>query len=282
VRINTYSASHTTQRIDHVQRTALYAQIVGAILTVLAAAGIAIWLNRILRRKRELVVREFDSLAERNRDLNQFVGRTAHDLRGPLTPISGYADLLAAGSADVAKAAARIKSSSVQMAAIIEDLLVLSTAGHLPPGEVACEPVISEVLSDLTADLADAKTDVRVADSRVAVPASVLRQLLYNIVSNSIKYRASERRLELGIEVRRMPDDRVQIAITDNGIGIAPEALARVFEPHYRAPGAGERPGSGLGLAIVQRMVSAAGGRCEVTSELGGGTRFVMLLPAAS
>jgi two-component system, OmpR family, sensor kinase len=278
VEINTAQANLTTAEIDRVHRSALLVRLISVLLTIAAASVVATVLLRVLRRQRALVQADIEQLSERNKDLTEFVGRTAHDLRGPLTPIRGYADLLAAGSADVAKAAARIRTSAERMSDILEDLVMLSTSGTLPPGEVDVAPLTREVLSDLATELAGAHTKTVLEDCRAAVAPSVLRQILHNLVSNACKYRDPTRELELEIAGRCRPD-HIEIVISDNGLGMSPEVAAHVFEPYYRAPRTREIPGFGLGLSIVKRMLQAVGGTCQLDSELGRGTRFVLHVP---
>ena len=280
VEINARTANRTIEGIRRSSHAAVLGQVLAAILSLFAASVVGWLLYRVLARQRARVEHELVTLEERNSDLNAFVGRTAHDLRAPLTPIRGYADLLVAGSGDVTKAAERIRTSAARMADMLDDLTMLSTSGTLPAGESDVAPVIREVLVELATDLEGAKTSLVIEECRVACAPGVLCQILQNIVTNACKYRSPERTLVIQIETR-CEGDTVAIAITDNGIGMTPETLAHAFEARYRAQSVGDVRGAGLGLSIVKRMVDVAGGSCTLTSELGRGTRFHMRLPAS-
>ena len=278
VDINEHAARHTLDEIARTDETAFIGQLVAVIVVLIAASIVGSMLYRVFERQRERVQQDLQALADRNTDLASFVDRTAHDLRGPLTPIRGYAELLAAGSADVSKAATRIRSAAERIANILDDLTMLSTSGTVPAGEAEVGQAIRDVLADLTADLGSASTRVAADDCRVPCAPGVLYQLLHNIVSNACKYRSPARLLEVTIECE-CRGRQVAIAVSDNGIGMAPEATSRAFEPHFRASASEGIPGAGLGLSIVKRMVEALGGSCKVASELDRGTRVELLLP---
>lgn len=280
--INAHAAHDTIGWIEAAHRRSLVVLAVSGAIILGAAGVVAMGLLRVMRRQRVSVERDLAWLRERNRDLAEFAGRTAHDLRAPLTPIRGYADLLAAGvQVDVGQAARRIQRATGLMSELIEDLLELSTSGHPPPGETDVEPVAREVLGDLARELADADVQLSVADVRVAAAPSVLRRLLRNVIENSSKYRAPDRRLAVRVEAKRL-DSNVELVVEDNGRGMPPGAAAHAFDTYFRAPNARMQPGSGLGLSIVKRTLEALGGGCELNSELNRGTRITMRLPVAA
>jgi signal transduction histidine kinase len=162
-------------------------------------------------------------------------------------------------------------------------------------GEVAA--VVREVLDDLGPDLRDAEVTLEIVECATACTPSVLAQLVRNVVGNSIKYRGTDRPLQVSIDARpcppapdpavaepqRAPDDTrlIEIVVTDNGVGMTREAAARAFDPFYRASATSRLPGHGLGLAIVKRTVDAMGGDCQLTSTPNQGTRVTLHLPAA-
>lgn len=280
VEINERAARRTLAEIDATDRTARIGQLIAAVVLLLAASVIASVLYRVLARQRARVVESINALEERNSDLAAFVGRTAHDLRGPLTPIRGYAELLAAGGADSEKAAVRIRSAAERMSTILDELMILATSGMLRSGEADVGQVIRDVLADLSAELGDATTSVSADNCRVGCAPGAMYQMLHNLISNSCKYRSSDRALELSLECRGR-DDTIAIAITDNGIGMDPEAVEHAFEPYYRAERSSRVGGTGLGLSIVKRMSEALGGSCSLISELDKGTRVELRLPRA-
>ncbi|MCX6906275.1 MAG: ATP-binding protein [Verrucomicrobia bacterium] len=108
-----------------------------------------------------------------------------------------------------------------------------------------------------------------------------LQQVFFNLLDNAIKYGKPGGRILLG--GREMPEDKVQLCVSDDGPGIPPEARARLFERFYRVDKARSRDtgGTGLGLSIVKHIVQSHGGEVWVESELGRGTSFFFTLPKA-
>ena len=249
-------------------------------IAIAIVAAIAIVLIRSLRRQRVLIDAHVAMLAERNRDLEAFAGRAAHDLRSPMNPIRGYADLLleAQSTDDAAMMAKKIRMAVDRMARVVDDMLALSVAGRPPPGECESDEVVRATLAELASELADVTVKTELAGGRIACPASILQQLLRNLVENALKYRDRARPLAIRIATRAVGGD-VELAIEDNGVGMDAEIASHAFEPLYRGRSDREVPGHGLGLAIVSRTVRALGGSCELTSEVDRGTRVVVTVP---
>ena len=280
VEINQRDAREAVAVIDDAHRNGLYADALGLAITLGLAIAIALALMRSLRRQRALLAMHLTSLDERARELEAFAARTAHDLKGPLNPVAGYADLLGEQeSPTVRELASRIRRAADRMAGIIDNLLSLSVAGHPRAGTAAVRAVVDEVLDDVRADLRDVGIATNLADCTVACSASALSQILRNVIANALKYRSNERRLVLGIDVRR-GERTVEIAVSDNGVGMTDETVAHAFEPYYRAPSA-SGAGHGLGLAIVKRTLEAVGGTAVIVSTPGQGTRVTIQVPVA-
>ena len=105
--------------------------------------------------------------------------------------------------------------------------------------------------------------------------------VIFNLLDNAVKYRSEERPLHLNISSRDLEDERLEICIADNGIGIRREDLKKIFEKFYRVS-TGNRhdvKGFGLGLAYVRKMIGELGGEITVESELNVGTKFIIILP---
>jgi signal transduction histidine kinase len=279
---NVRIARWKVDRIGEAQRDGLIAQVIAALITLICAGVVATVLNRVMRRQRGLIRRDLQSLQDRNRELAEFARRTAHDLRQPLGPIHGYADLLVEGAAvDVKFAASKIRSSADRMSEIIGNLLALSVSGQLPAGSVNVPPLVRTTIEDMRAELADADVRVDVDECKAACAPSVLAQLLHNVLTNASKYREPQRHLMIQIVVRAHGAD-IELTISDNGIGMTPDVVAHAFDPTYRASGVGAIPGHGLGLAIVKRTIDAIGGSCSLKSWPHHGSEIVIHLPAAS
>lgn len=280
VEINQSDARDNARQIADAHRDGLVADAIVGTITVVLAALVAVALLRALRRQRELLRAHLAAVDEHNRELVAFAGRAAHDLRGPLSPIKGYTDLLSLQDApQTRELAARIARAVDRMSGVIDDMLALSIEGKPSPGKVAIAPVVQEVLDELRGALGEADVAVEVGDVATACSAGVLSQILRNLVGNAAKYRSPDRRLALRIEARRTAGDAV-VVVSDNGAGMDADTAAHAFEAHYRAPGASS-PGHGLGLSIVKRTLDAIGGTVELASKAGEGTKVAVKLPAA-
>ncbi|HEX2691587.1 MAG TPA: HAMP domain-containing sensor histidine kinase [Kofleriaceae bacterium] len=263
---------------------------IGAIMLVLAI-GVGLALLHSLHRQRQLGRMHIAAMDERNRELEAFAGRVAHDLRGPLTPVAMNTSLLLKPGTDVPAVAARIHRSVERMAELIDDLLALSVAGRVRAGRGDVATVVHEVLDDLRFELHDADITLTIANCATACSPGVLAQLMRNLVTNAIKYRGADRRLLLKIDAMPRGGDAtarpandatlVEIVVTDNGVGMTREAVAHAFDPFYRANPTPGIPGHGLGLAIVKRTLDAMGGDCHLASAPNEGTSVTLRLPAA-
>jgi two-component system, OmpR family, phosphate regulon sensor histidine kinase PhoR len=182
-----------------------------------------------------------------------------------------------------------MQAQAERMSRLIEDLLSLSRIEmreHVPPTtSVDVNGVVQDALSALKQN-AD-KNGITLRAQLPADPTLVigdrdeLAQVAQNLVQNAIKY--GRRGGHVDVSVSRH-DARVELAVTDDGIGIAPEHLPRVAERFYRvsAQDSKERGGTGLGLAIVKHIVNRHRGELQITSVLGEGSTFTAVMPAAT
>jgi signal transduction histidine kinase len=280
IEINQADARRAVADIGGAHKSGIVVDLALGIVTLSMALAVGAILVRTLRRQRELLRQHLENLDARQRELAAFASRTAHDMRGPLSPLRGYADLLQLHSEPaVQDNGRRIARAADRMAGIIEDMLELSVHGKPAGGKVAVAPVVREVLDDLRRELADADVITDVDDVLTACSAGVLGQIVRNLVGNSAKYRSPQRKLALRVEAHRA-GDRVELAVSDNGIGMDAEDAEHAFDPMYRAPSASS-PGHGLGLSIVKRTVDSIGGSVALASKPGDGTRVTVRMPAA-
>jgi two-component system phosphate regulon sensor histidine kinase PhoR len=220
-----------------------------------------------------------------------FVANASHELRTPLTSIRGYVEALEDGAVREPGTAERflgkIRTHADRMAALVEDLLELSRleAGErAPQGE---ETLPAKLAEDVVASFAGLAGRKEVALERVdgGAPTIVtdperLRRILENLVDNAVKYTPGGGRVE--VTTTGGPDGSARLEVADNGPGIAPEHLARIFERFYRVDKARSRElgGTGLGLSIVRHLADSLGATVTVDSEPGRGSRFVVNVPA--
>jgi len=237
-----------------------------------------------------LVFHDLTRLKQLERQREEFVANVSHELRTPLSLIKGYTETLldgARGNPEVAERFLKIiERNSQRLDLLIQDLLTISA---LESGrtKVDLQPVDLHLLVDKVLSFLQTKADnknMKLANElpqfTVNADANRLDQVLSNLVDNAIKYGRGEGNVTVGGE--KMEDGGLEIFVRDDGPGIPPEALVRVFERFYRVDKARSRDqgGTGLGLAIVKHIVQAHGGEVRCESELGQGATFYFTLPA--
>jgi PAS domain S-box-containing protein len=227
-------------------------------------------------------------IAERDRtmtDLESFNYSVSHDLRAPLRAIEGFAaalkeDLPVPAAAEVREDLFQITSAVRRMNVLIDDLLAYSrvSRGEMEVAEVDVADVMGAVLE------LDPGASIRAAIEpgvRVRAHRSALRQAVLNLVDNALKFHKPGRPPAVDIIASRHHDNTVRIAVTDEGIGIAPEHHQRIFQIFQRLHPGGAYPGTGVGLALVKRIAERFGGAVGVESEAGKGSTFWIDVPAA-
>jgi signal transduction histidine kinase len=229
------------------------------------------------------------ALYEANRLKTEFNADVSHELRTPLNSILGFADLLKDSSHDpkATRYVQNILSSGHNLLDLINDLLDLAKieAGKM---EIRSEPSslndLFEGLVSVLKPLSEQKqlTIQPIVGAMVPIihtDASKLQQVLYNFLSNAIKFSPAGATIELRAD--REDDVSVRISVTDNGPGIAPEQQEVIFEKFRQADASHTRThgGTGLGLAISKELTSLLGGSIGVRSEVGKGATFWVVLP---
>jgi two-component system, NtrC family, sensor kinase len=240
--------------------------------------------DRLFSTQRDL------SRFERLASLGQLAGEIAHEVGTPLNAISGHIQLLRRDDSLAAPARERlhiVENQVDRLAAIIRNVLTT-----LRPPVLVREPVqLNEVLAELlrfTAPLLEGKSiasRLEAAPDLAALAAdrSQLEQVFLNLITNSMD--AMPRGGEIVIQTRNVASangapQSIEVRFTDNGAGIAPEDLKRVFQPFHssKAPGAG----AGLGLAICREIVQRHGGEIRAESQPGRGASVILSFPAAA
>lgn len=219
-------------------------------------------------------------------DLEAFVAGAAHDLRDPLQTALGHLDILDARlppSADpiLQQSLADAREALLRMRASLEDMLAYARSTQPAEAEVLdLDAVVRAVLKDLKTPLEAAGATVEVGRlPRAHGHAPHVARIVQNLLSNGAKYRGPEPpALRVSATVAQ---GRVRLDVADNGRGLAPDELAKLFRPFVRLPSSRGVSGTGLGLATSARLAQAMGGRLWADSEPGKGSTFHLELPAA-
>jgi len=244
----------------------------------------------ITEQKRAEEAQEFllQDLARKNSELERFTYTVSHDLKSPLITIKGFLGILEkdmkSGDAErMLKDIARIHDATGKMENFIAALLELSRIGRIanPPHNVSLAPIVREAAEMLDTQIRERGVTLIIPDESLVVYGDRARllQVFSNLLENAIKFMGDQKepRIEITLSHHNGEDT---ICVRDNGMGIAPGHMARIFTIFERLnPGIA---GSGIGLALVKRIIEVHGGKCWVESEgLGKGSRFCFTLPEA-
>jgi signal transduction histidine kinase len=280
IRINREAAETQVQQVRDLQLSVSNFQTVLMLLGIGSTLLVAWWTTRLIADRETQLTQYSEMLEDRNRELDAFAGRVAHDLRAPLSNVNLAASQLAQRTVGDTRTFTILQQSVRRMEGLIEDLLALSAVGANPLGK--CDPAVaaSQVLEDLLPRVTreGGTLNVDVASAIVRCGEGLLRQVLWNLADNAIKYRRPEEPVQITIAGRPANGRVYELRISDNGAGMSPEDSAKAFDPFYRARQARQTPGTGLGLSIVKRVVDASGGTISVDSQPGRGTTFIIRL----
>lgn len=226
------------------------------------------------------------ALERANHELEAFGYSVAHDLRGPLTLLRGWSDMMANDHLPpdrMRAGAVAINNAASRMGTIIDALLQLSsvTGAELVLETVNLSDMAEAVVRDLRAASPDRAVAVEVQpEIRVRGDRGLLRIAMENLLGNAWKYtaRTPDPRISVSADER---DDALEIAVRDNGAGFDPAAASQIFEAFHRVHSPAEFPGTGIGLATVDRIVRRHDGAARAEGELGGGATIFVSLPPA-
>lgn len=214
----------------------------------------------------------------------EFTANVSHELKTPLTSISGYAEIIRDGIAqqeDIPNFAGRICSEAGRLVALVNDILELSRLDEKQVMEEKTDINVGALMRTLAEDLqpqADKKNiciDVSGTDAMISGHPMLVREMFFNLVDNAVRYTPDGGRVELGV---RCEDNAVVCWVADNGIGIPAAHQARVFERFYRVDKSHSRAtgGTGLGLAIVKHVAEIHGAGLRLDSAEGQGTKVTV------
>lgn len=216
----------------------------------------------------------------------EFTSNVTHELKTPLTIISGFAELLKSGNVEEEKTkefGGIIYKQSTNLQRLIDDLLKISKLEaneSIIIEELSIDKLGDEVCDDLAIEIKNKNLNLVKDFDRVKakVNGEMIKEAMMNLLTNAIKYNRNGGEIKFIIAKE---DGNVLVQISDNGIGIEEELLDRIFERFYVVDNSRSKKisSTGLGLSIVKHIVEAHGGRIEVTSEVGKGSTFTIYLP---
>lgn len=235
----------------------------------------------------EVQRRTIDELQRLSAMKDDFIAVTSHELRTPLTALKGFAGALdgrrsALSEEQIDRAVQAISRQVTRLNSLVEDLLAASlidSGRSLPtPDEISLRALLSDVVHEVDpgggrfAFRVDVPTDLDL----IWADPSFLRRILVNLLANAVRYSPDGGTVEVAV---RRSGTLVSIEVCDEGVGIAPDDLTRLFGKFVRLRADHSRGGTGLGLYIVKGLVEAMEGEVRVHSELGQGSCFMVLLP---
>ncbi len=249
--------------------------------------------ERLLARQRTELEEAYRQAKEANARKDQFLARLSHELRTPLTPILAAVsepDAGRAGGPELEETFRLIRRNVELEARLIDDLLDITRIVHgkleLDLRPVDLHELIGHALA-ICRPTAQAKgvtlsQDLHAARYRVSGDAARLQQVFWNLLNNAIKFTPAGGRV--GIRTRDVADDRLEVEVTDSGMGITPERLEKIFDAFEQGDARVTREygGLGLGLAICKALVEAHGGEISARSPgLGQGAVFRVALASS-
>ena len=234
-----------------------------------------------------IVMQDITYLKELDRAKSEFVTSVTHDLRSPLTAITGFIDLLRdAGPLNEQQRefVSHASQSTAKMRRLIDDLLDLAKIeAGLGAATTVCDlsVIAQEVAADLQGTAIQQHVELSVAKTgdlpEIQGDPNRLRRAIANLVGNALKYTPEGGTVQIVLEAI---DGQVTVAVVDSGRGIPKDAIPYIFDPFYRVAAHQDVDGIGLGLAMVKSIVEVHGGTISVNSQVGQGSRFTISLPA--
>ncbi len=236
-------------------------------------------------------IRQSDRLKEETtRTRQEWIANISHDLKTPLSPIRGYAELLSGPLPDAPQPVQEygriILKNATHMEKLINDLkLTYQLEARALPCHLKCVRLVRylrELLTDILNDPAFLgriiEWEGEASEISVLIDPDLFRRVIQNLVSNALLHNPPPAKVSVSAVSL---SGKVRIMIRDNGSGLNPEDLSGLFDRYYRGTSTKEKPeGTGLGLAIARQIVLLHGGDISVASEAGIGTEFTIYLPA--
>ncbi|WP_169815715.1 YfiR/HmsC family protein [Pseudotamlana agarivorans] len=290
-KINLINKSLSTQKTVNYLLLALLIIIVTSVILIYRNYRSIKLLNEDLQEKNNDIFNKSLEIASKNKELEEFAYITSHDLKEPLTTISGLIDLLQDDYRDQLDEDAIISmnfisKSSYRMRNLIDALLNYSRLGKAnEKTEINCNTLVSDIIHDLDNAIHRNHAVISYQDLPTVRASEIeLRVLFQNLINNAIKFRKSDTSPIINISCGTMvPDHQTQVfwkfEVTDNGIGIKKQHKDKIFAIFQRLHSRETYEGTGIGLAFCKKIVETLGGQIWFESTLNEGTTFFFTIP---
>lgn len=234
------------------------------------------------------VMYDYDDILAQQRSHQQFVANVSHELKTPITAISGFAETLKQGAINDSQVAGQfvdiIAKQSAEMTALVNDLLALSRIDshhELKLTKPKMNAVVSSVVAEFSARAAEKNITIKTKmapNLAVVIDEAKVKYVLRNLLQNAVRYNRQNGQVKISVVAHK---NDWTLAVSDTGMGIKKADISHIFDRFWRADASRARVtgGSGLGLAIVAEYVNAMSGRIKVLSQQNLGTQFRVTIP---
>lgn len=250
-------------------------QVSAALTNARLLADLRVSYERLARAQQELVQRE------RLAALGELAAVVAHEVRNPLAAIFNSVSMLerlVSAPSDAACLIHIVKEKSERLNQIVDDLIDFARPHPPVPREESIAAIARGAIESVRARFPESAFIIRIDESEetlVWVDERMVRQALLNLLLNAVQ--ASREASEIVVSIAVVERGFVRVAVVDRGAGVPDGVAARIFEPFFTT----KPTGTGLGLSVVKRIAESHGGRIELSSEVGRGSTFALLLPMA-
>lgn len=239
--------------------------------------------QRIIAQEKQKVVEE--KLKQTNQELNNFIYRSSHDLRGPISTVKGLTQLgvVEVKDPDAQKFFTMILDRTTVLDAVLKNLIniVEVIEGDINAQELNLTEITDEVIRELNEERDLSPINFKINISEIANyynDFKLIKTIIYNILDNSVKYRKTNFDSHIFLDISKDSESNLVIKNIDNGVGISPEIMPRIFDMFYR--GSDESKGSGLGLYTVRKIIAKLNGTLKIESKVNFSTTVHISIPS--